>query len=75
MNGLLSNRPSPGAIRLTVGGFLLLFVQTFFLLLAPGVASDLRILTWIITLVSGASLIGALCGFPTTDDGWHRHGR
>jgi hypothetical protein len=72
MNGLLSDTPSPGAIRLTVGGFLLMFVQTIFLLLAPGLASDLRLVIWLVTFVSGASLIGALCGLPTLED-WRRH--
>jgi hypothetical protein len=71
MNGLLSDTPSPGAIRLTVGGFLLQFVQTIFLLLAPEIAGDLRMLIWLVTLLSGASLIGALCGLPTARD-WRR---
>lgn len=73
MNGLLSDKPSPSAIRLTVGGFLLLFVQTFLLLLAPGTASDLRVMIWLVTFVSGASLIGALCGLPDPPkESWRR---
>lgn len=77
MNGLLSSHPSPSAIRLAVGGFLLLFVQTFILMLAPGVAADLRAMMWIVTLVSGASLIGALVGMPEppTDQWRRRRGR
>lgn len=64
MNGLLSEHPSPGALRLAVGGYVLLIVQTFLLLLTPDLAGDLRGMVWLITLVSGASLIGALCGLP-----------
>lgn len=64
MNGLLSGDPSPGAIRLALGGFLLLFVQTFLIMLSPDLASDLRMLVWLVTFLSGASLIGALVGFP-----------
>lgn len=75
MNGLLSHEPSPGALRLAVGGYLLLFIQTFLLLLTPDVAGDLRLMVWLITFVSGASLIGALCGVPRTDDFRGRHDR
>lgn len=75
MNGLLSDRPSPSAMRLAVGGYLLLFVQTFFLLLAPELAGDLRRMVWLVTLVSGASFIGALCGLPRADDFRGRHDR
>ncbi|WP_447725628.1 hypothetical protein [Sphingomonas koreensis] len=75
MNGLLSEQPSAGALRLAVGGYLLLFVQTFLLLLAPDVAGDLRMIVWLVTLVSGAALVGALCGLPCADDFRGRHGR
>lgn len=68
MNGLLSEHPSPSALRLAVGGYVLLIVQTFLLLLTPGLAGDLRGMVWLITLVSGASLIGALCGLPRAED-------
>lgn len=71
MNGLLSDEPSPGAVRLIVGGYLLMFVQTTFVLLAPDLAGDLRVMIWLVTLVSGVSLIGALCGLPNADD-WRR---
>lgn len=75
MNGLLSSQPSPGALRLAVGGYTLLFVQTFLLLLVPELAGDLRKIVWLVTLVSGASLIGALCGLPRADDFRGRHDR
>lgn len=77
MNGLLSNHPSPSAIRLVVAGFLLLFVQTFLLLLAPGTAASLRAMIWLVTLISGASLIAAIVGFPDppTDHWRRRRGR
>ena len=68
MNGLLSDQPSPAALRLVIGGFLLLFVQTFLVLLAPGVAGDLRAVIWLVIFVSGASLIAALCGLPYSRD-------
>lgn len=75
MNGLLSDRPSPGALRLAVGGYVLLFVQTVLLLLEPQLAGDLRRIVWLVILVSGASLIGALCGLPRADDFRGRHDR
>lgn len=73
MRGLLCDRPSPGAARLVVGGFMLLFVQTILLMLLPGIATHLRLIVWFVTLLSGASLIAALVGFsdpPPT--GWSR---
>jgi len=57
MNGLLSEQPSPSALRMAVGGYVLLFVQTFLLLLRPELAGDLRRIIWLVTFVSGASLI------------------
>ena len=74
MRGLLCDRPSPGAVRLVVGGFVLLFVQTFLLMLMPGIATHLRMIIWLVTLLSGASLIVALVGFPDPPPpGWSRH--
>lgn len=75
MNGLLSEQPSPSALRMAVGGYVLLFVQTFLLLLRPELAGDLRRIIWLVTFVSGASLIGALCGLPRPDDFRGRHDR
>lgn len=75
MNGLLSERPSPAALRLAVGGYVLLFVQTCLLLLAPDLAGDLRKMVWLITAISGAALIGALCGLPRAEDFGGRHDR
>ncbi len=64
MNGLLDDNPSPGAVRLVVGGSLLLFVQTSLLMLEPGIASHLRVVVSLVSFVSGASLMFALVGFP-----------
>lgn len=64
MSGLLSDKPSPGSVRLAVGGFVLMFVQTYLLMLAPGIATHLRMIVWLMTFVSGASFIGALVGLP-----------
>jgi ABC-type multidrug transport system permease subunit len=64
MTGLLSEKPSPGSVRLVVGGFVLMFVQTYLLMLVPGIATHLRMIVWIVTFVSGASFIGALVGLP-----------
>ncbi|RJG52366.1 MULTISPECIES: hypothetical protein [Sphingomonadales] len=64
MSGLLSGKPSPSSVRLAVGGFVLMFVQTYLLMLAPGIATHLRMIVWLVTFVSGASLIGALVGLP-----------
>ena len=77
MSGLLSGKPSPGSVRLAVGGFVMLFVQTYLLMLAPGVAERLGLMVWIVTFVSGASFIGALVGPPDTPTTpWRRrHGR
>jgi hypothetical protein len=75
MNGLLSSHPSPAALRLAVGGYVLLFVAAFLLLLEPVIAGQLRMILWIVVLVSGAALIGALCGLPTAQDFRGRHGR
>lgn len=64
MSGLLSGKPSPSSVRLAVGGFVLMFVQTYLLMLAPGIATHLRMVAWLVTFVSGASFIGALVGLP-----------
>ena len=64
MSGLLSKTPSPGSVRLALGGYVLLFVQTYLMMLAPGVMERLGLMIWIVTFVSGASLIGALVGPP-----------
>jgi len=73
MNGLLSSRPSAAALRLAVGGYVLLFVATFVLMLQPVIVGQLRMLFWLILLVSGSALIGALCGLPTAEDFRGRH--
>ncbi len=77
MNGLLSGKPSPSAIRLTVGGFLLLFVQALLLMLAPGLMLQIRIMIWVVTSLSGVSLIAAVVGLPDppTEHWRRRHGR
>lgn len=77
MSGLLSHAPSPGSVRLAIGGYVLLFVQTYLLMLAPAVAERLGLMIWLVTLVSGASLVGALVGPPDAPSThWRRrHGR
>lgn len=64
MNGLLSRTPSQSAIRLALAGFLLLVVQSLLLLAVPGVASEARLLVWVITPISAAAYLLALVGFP-----------
>jgi hypothetical protein len=68
MNGLFSDQPSPAALRLAVGGYVLSFAETFLLLLTPERMGDLRPAVWTVTFVSGASLIGALCGLPRPEN-------
>jgi hypothetical protein len=77
MSGLLSEKPSPGSVRLAVGGFGLMFVQTCQLMLVPGIATDLRVIVWTVTFVCGASFFGALIGLPDppSTDRRRRHGR
>lgn len=76
MNGLLSSTPSPSAIRLALGGCLLLLVLAALVLLAPartgprGAAGLIGVIVW-------ACLVTAIVGVPEAPEKrrrWH-HGR
>lgn len=77
LNGLVSQSPSQGAVRLSLGGFLLLIVQNALLLLAPELEDDLRGLIWFLTFIAMAALVASLVGPPEPPaDYWsRRHGR
>lgn len=64
MNGLISATPSPAAVRLAFGGFLLLLVQSLLLLLVPGLDSSIRLLVWVLTPIALAAFVAALIGLP-----------
>ena len=64
MNGLLSDKPSPSSVRLVVAGYVLMFVQTYLVMLVPGFAADVGMLICVITFIAGASFIAALVGLP-----------
>lgn len=68
MNGLASPDPSPGALRLAIGGYVLLFVELYLAMLRPDLARELRWIIWLVTFVSGASFIIALGGLPNRAD-------
>lgn len=73
MNGLISAHPSQSAIRLALGGFLLLLVQSLMLLAAPGLDAGARVVLWVLTPIALITLIASLIGLP--DPGpydWHR---
>jgi hypothetical protein len=73
MNGLISEAPSPPAVRLALGGALLLVVQSAVLLLAPELGPDLRLLIWVLTPIAIVALILSLIGFPDPPpDQWRR---
>ena len=76
MNGLLSRNPSNCVMRLTIGGFLLLLVQTGLVAIAPA-AADCRTLARPILVLASACLAAALAGIPdpAPRDWRHRHGR
>lgn len=75
MNGLITPDPSPGALRMAVGAYLLLFVQTMLLMLVPVLAIELRPVMWLVTFISGASFIMSLCGLPYGRQARGRHDR
>lgn len=73
MNGLVSRSPSQGAVRLSLGGFLLLIVQNALLLLAPELQDDLRGLIWFLSIVAGGAFVASLIGPPDPPkDYWRR---
>lgn len=68
MNGLVSPDPSPGALRLMIGCYVLLFVELYLVMLRPDLALAMRWIIWLVTFVSGVAFIVALCGLPTAED-------
>jgi hypothetical protein len=77
MNGLLSQAPSQPAVRIALGGFLLLVVQSLILLHAPDLGSNPRLLIWVLTPLAVAALLTSLIGIPEPPAAhWRRrHGR
>lgn len=76
MNGLLSSTPSASAIRLALGGYLLLLVLAALVLLAPA-RSGPRGAAGVIGLIAWACLVTAIAGVPEAPEKrrrWH-HGR
>ncbi|MDK2768435.1 MAG: hypothetical protein KYX69_12035 [Sphingomonas sp.] len=74
MNGLVAPDPSPGALRLAIGGYVLLFVEFYLAMLRPDLALELRWVVWPVTLVSAISFVAAVCGLPTPKDFGGRDG-
>lgn len=64
MSGLVSSTPSPSTIRLTVSGFLLLFVQSALLLLSPDLALSAGHLIRFLTSLAALAFVAALIGIP-----------
>jgi hypothetical protein len=64
MNGLVSGHPSQHAVRLALGGFLLLMVQSLLLLLSPETDDAARSILCVLTPIATVSLIAALVGLP-----------
>jgi len=77
MNGLISSTPSRSAIRLTVGGFLLMLVQSALLLMSPSLGEEAGKLIWFLTSLGLCAFVAALIGIPEpSEEHWrHRHGR
>ena len=76
MNGLLSATPSPRAIRLALGGYLLLLVLAALVLLAPPRGGP-RGAAGLIGVIACACPVIAVAGVPEAPDNrWRgRHGR
>lgn len=64
MSGLMSSTPSQSAIRLALGGFLLMHVQSLLLLWAPGLDAGCRALVWVLTPIAFLTLVASLVGMP-----------
>ena len=77
MNGLTSSAPSQSAVRLTVGGFLLMLVQSIFLLMLPSLGRDASLLIWVLTPLAILAFVAACTGIPEPpEQRWRqRHGR
>lgn len=77
MRGLVSATPFPSAVRLALGGFLLLLAQSLMLLLSPALDTSGRLLIGVFGLIALAALVLALVGPPDPPaEHWRRrHGR
>lgn len=80
MKGLLDPNPGPGAIRLLLGGYLLLLIQAglvLFALARGSVASAdaLQLAVLLLALISGACLTAALAGQSSSRTSGRHTGR
>lgn len=77
MTGLLSASASQSAIRLVLGGFLLLLTQSAMLLLSPTLSKNERLLICTFGIIALTALFLALIGIPEPPaESWRRrHGR
>lgn len=71
MRGLLGPNPEPAAIRLLLGGYLLLLIQAGLVLVALARGSvtsvdALQLAVLLLALISGACLAAALAGQPSS---------
>jgi hypothetical protein len=76
MNGLLSNTPSPVAVRLVVSGLMLSQALTLILLAAPSpIESPPRSLIIVMSLLSLGSFAAAIIGIGSPDprERWRQH--
>ncbi|WP_454798442.1 hypothetical protein [Novosphingobium lindaniclasticum] len=64
MSGLLSPAPSAPAIRLVVGGYLLMLIQSALLLLTASLDAHARMLVWTLAPVGFVCLFASLIGWP-----------
>lgn len=64
MSGLLSNAPSAPAVRLVVGGYILMLLQSALLLLGPSLDAHARMLVWAVLPFGVACFAVSLSGWP-----------
>ena len=76
LNGIFSNAPSPGVIRLVVSGLLFGVVQAAILLVAPANMPSPRSLIILLGLLTLGCFIGAVIGESAVDpkDRWRNRG-
>lgn len=75
MRGILSAAPGPSAIRLLVGAYLLLLIQTGLVLWsAPSIAPALRVLVALVLVIAVSALCAAIHGLSDQNrkDWWRR---
>ena len=75
MNGIFSNAPSPGVVRLAVSGLLFGVLQAAILLAAPADMPSPRSLIILFGLLTLGCFIGAVIGESAADprDRWRNH--